>query len=158
LNTSNSSALFTPIVRRIGPALLALFAAQTLATPPAAAQAAGLEGTSWQLVRFQGGDGKTLAPDDGAKYTLEFLAGGQLAARIDCNRGRGNWTSSGANQIQLGAMALTRAQCAPGSMHDQMMKQWGYIRSYVIKNGRLFLSLMADGGIYEFEPLRKTKP
>jgi para-nitrobenzyl esterase len=27
-----------------------------------------------------------------------------------------------------------------------------YVRSYVIRNGHLFLSLMADGGIYEFEP------
>jgi para-nitrobenzyl esterase len=38
------------------------------------------------------------------------------------------------------------------------VKQWGYIRSYVVKDGRLFLSLMADGGIYEFEPVKKTKP
>jgi hypothetical protein len=29
---------------------------------------------------------------------------------------------------------------------------WPYIRSYVMKDGHLFLSLMADGGIYEFEP------
>jgi para-nitrobenzyl esterase len=27
------------------------------------------------------------------------------------------------------------------------------VRSYVIDNGHLFLSLMADGGIYEFEPI-----
>ena len=27
-----------------------------------------------------------------------------------------------------------------------------FIRSYIKKDGRLFLSLMADGGIYEFEP------
>ena len=32
-----------------------------------------------------------------------------------------------------------------------MVKQWPFVRSYVIKNGHLFLSLMADGGIYEFE-------
>jgi hypothetical protein len=32
------------------------------------------------------------------------------------------------------------------------------IRSYVTKDGHLFLSLMADGGIYEFEPVTKTKP
>jgi uncharacterized lipoprotein YbaY len=39
---------------------------------------------------------------------------------------------------------------------DQIVKQWGNIRSYVIKDGHLFLSLMADGGIYEFEPVPKT--
>jgi hypothetical protein len=28
----------------------------------------------------------------------------------------------------------------------------------VIKDGHLFLALMADGGIYEFEPRPATKP
>jgi hypothetical protein len=30
----------------------------------------GLGGTSWRLVKFQGGDGLTLTPDDKAKYTI----------------------------------------------------------------------------------------
>jgi hypothetical protein len=34
--------------------------------------------------------------------------------------------------------------------------QWGDIRSYVVKDGHLFLALMADGGIYEFEPVTKA--
>jgi heat shock protein HslJ len=33
-----------------------------------------------------------------------------------------------------------------------MVKHWPYVRSYVMKDGHLFVSLMADGGIYEFEP------
>jgi len=117
-----------------------------------------LEGTSWQLVKFQGGDDTTLAPDDGAKYTIEFDAGGRLTARIDCNRGRGTWKSNGSNQLLFGPLALTRAKCPAGSLHDQIVKRWGYIRSYMIKDGHLFLSLMADGGIYEFEPVTETKP
>jgi para-nitrobenzyl esterase len=117
-----------------------------------------LAGTSWELVRFQGGDDKTLVPDDGAKYTLEFRKDGGLVARIDCNRGRGSWKSSGPAQLELGPLALTRAACPPGSMHDQIVKQWPYARSYVLKDGRLFLSLMADGGIYEFEPARPKSP
>ena len=48
-------------------------------------------------------------------------------------------------------MAITRAMCPPGSLHDQLVRQLPYVRSYVIKGGHLFLSLMADGGIYEFE-------
>ncbi len=99
-----------------------------------------------------------LTPDDRAKYTIDFGAGGQLTARVDCNRGRGTWKSSGPNQLQFGPLALTRAKCPPGSLHDQIVKQWGNIRSYVMKDGHLFLSLMADGGIYEFEPATKTKP
>jgi para-nitrobenzyl esterase len=53
-------------------------------------------------------------------------------------------------------MALTRAVCPPGSLHDQIIKQWPYVKSYVMKDGHLFFSLMADGGIYEFEPTTAT--
>jgi para-nitrobenzyl esterase len=76
---------------------------------------------------------------------------------VDCNRGRGTWKSSGPNQIDFGPLALTRAACPPGSMHDQIVKQWSNIRSYVIKDGHMFLSLMADGGIYEFEPISTVR-
>ena len=114
---------------------------------------ASLEGTTWQLVRFQGGDDTTLTPDERAKYTIEFLAGGRLNARVDCNRGSSTWTFTGASQIEFGPLALTRAFCPDGSLHDHIVKQWGYVRSYVLKDGHLFLALMADGGIYEFEPV-----
>jgi len=113
---------------------------------------APLAGTSWQLVRFQGGDDTVVKPDDGSKYTLAFASDGTLTARIDCNRGRGSWTSAAPSQLTFGPLALTRAACPPQSMHDRIVKHWGYIRSYVIKDGHLFLSLMADGGIYEFQP------
>jgi heat shock protein HslJ len=56
-------------------------------------------------------------------------------------------------QLEFGPLASTRAMCPPGSLHDQMAKQWSAIRSYLVRDGHLFLSLMADGGIYEFEPL-----
>jgi para-nitrobenzyl esterase len=140
-------------------AFAALFVSATGATRAQSTQGttSPLTGTSWQLVKFQGGDGTTLVPDDRASYTIEFSAGGQFSARVDCNRGRGTWKSAGTNQIEFGPLALTRAQCPAGSMHDHIVKQWSYIRSYIIKDGHLFLSLMADGGIYEFEPVTKTK-
>jgi para-nitrobenzyl esterase len=111
-----------------------------------------LGGTAWQLVGFQGGDGKTLTPDDRAKYTIEFLADGAVAMRIDCNRARGAWKSPQPGQLQFGPLAVTRVLCPPDPLNDRFAKDVGYVRSYVVRNGRLFLSLMADGGIYEFEP------
>ena len=117
--------------------------------------AAELGGTSWQLVKFQGGDDTTLAPDDKAKYTIAFETDGHVIVRIDCNRGRATWTSPGPNQLQLGPLAHTRAMCPPGSLHDRIVKHWVFVRSYVINQGHLFLSLMADGGIYEFEPVSR---
>jgi para-nitrobenzyl esterase len=110
-----------------------------------------LGGTSWQLVKFQG-NGKTLTPDDKGKYTLAFGGNGFLSARIDCNRGRGDWSSPGPGQVRLGLLALTRAMCPPGSLDDQVVRQWSHVRSYTVKDGHLYLSLMADGGVYEFEP------
>ena len=130
-----------------------------LATCGASAQmlqqgaAPALAGTSWQLVRFQGSDDTTRTPDDGAKYTIAFGTDGVLNVRLDCNRGRGTWKSGGPSQLEFGPLALTRAMCPPGSLHDQIVKHWNYIRSYVIREKHLFLSLMADGGIYEFEPM-----
>ena len=132
-----------------------LLLAACAAVAPTLSQSAtpNLSGTSWQLVKFQGSDDKTLTPDDKTKYTIQFNTDGVLSARIDCNRGRGTWKSSGASQLQLGPLALTRAMCPPGSLHDQIVKHWNFIRSYIIRDGHLFLSLMADGGIYEFEPI-----
>ena len=140
------------MVGRLGSALLLLLAACAQTAPQPAPDS--LAGTSWQLVKFQGGDGTVLTPDDKTKYTLAFGADGSLAARIDCNRGRGTWKSAAKNELELGAMAVTRAACPPGSLHDHIVKQLHYIRSYVVRGGHLYLSLMADGGIYEFEPVR----
>ncbi len=119
---------------------------------PNEAEPASLAGSSWQLVKFVGGDETTLVPDDRSKYTIQLNADGSLTARVDCNRGRGTWKSTEPSLIEFGPLALTRAMCPPGSLHDHLVKQWPYIRSYVMRDGHLFLSLMADGGIYEFEP------
>ena len=135
-------------------ALLLSLACAACATPaPPAAQA--LPGTTWQFVRFQGGDGRVQVPGYKAQYTVAFGADGSVNVRFDCNRGRGSWKSDGPGQLLFGPLALTRAMCPPGSLHDQFVKHWFYVRSYVLEGGRLHLSLMADGGIYEFEPLAR---
>jgi len=114
--------------------------------------ASALQGTTWQLVEFLGGDDRRLRPDDPASYTIEFAANGVLAARVDCNRGRGSWKLTPPGQLDLAPLVLTRAKCPDGSLHDQIVRQWTSVRSFVIRNGHLFLSLMADGGTYEFAP------
>jgi heat shock protein HslJ len=136
-------------------------AAESAPVPPAAAPAAplsapqdsGLAGTSWRLVKIQGMDDKAVVPDDGAKYTLSFAADGAVAARIDCNRGRGSWKSEAPGQLNFGPLMLTRAMCPPESLHDRFVRDWQSVRGYVLKDGHLYLSLMADGGDYEFEPM-----
>ena len=110
----------------------------------------GLGGTSWQLVNFRGGDGTLLIPDDASRYTFKFEPDGVFTARIDCNRARGEWKSVSPGRLEFGPIAATRAACPPGSLHDHLMRQLPFVRSYTMKGGRLYLSLMADGGTYEF--------
>jgi heat shock protein HslJ len=103
-------------------------------TQAPSADTADLAGTAWRLVKFQGGDEKILKPDDPQKYTITFQPDGRLNARIDCNRGRGTWKST-PPQLEFRPLALTRALCPPGSLHDEIVKRWSYVRSYVIKDG-----------------------
>lgn len=114
--------------------------------------ASQLSSSSWRLVKFQSGGGKIITPDDSSKYTVTFNADNTVSVRIDCNRGHGAWRSTGANQIRFGPMALTRAFCPPGPLNDRIPRDWEDIRSYMLRDGHLFLWLMADAGHYEFEP------
>ena len=129
------------------------------AQPPAgaASSSAGsatdrLAGTSWRLVKIQSMDDTTHLPDDASKYTLAFGADGTAQIVADCNRGTGSWKSGSASQLEFGVIAATQAMCPPDSLHDTYLKQFEWVRSYVIEGGHLFLSTMADGSIIEFEP------
>ena len=121
---------------------------------PTPVHLAGIGGTSWQLVKFQGGDGMVLMPDDKAKYTVAFANDGNVSVRFDCNRGRGEWILNGPNQLRFDLLALTRAICPPGSLHDHLVRQWPFVRAYTVTGGHLYLSLMADVGSFEFERVR----
>jgi para-nitrobenzyl esterase len=127
-------------------------AAAMLAACASTATPVNLQGSSWRLVQIAMSDGVTRPALDRSRYTIGFGKDGVLNVRFDCNRGRGSWQSSGPGNLEFGALALTRALCPVGSLHDELVRQWPYVRSYLIKDGRLFLSLMADGGTLEFEP------
>ena len=98
-------------------------------------------------------DDSVFTPQDRSHYTLAFAADGSATLRADCNRGTGTWMSQGPNQLQFGPIASTRAMCPPGSLSDRYLAQFEWIRSYVTRDGHLFLATMADGAIIEFEPV-----
>jgi len=134
--------------------LIALLTSLLIALPQPARD---LTGTSWQLSAINGGDGKTVTPDDGPKYTIAFEAFGTLRLRVDCNRGTGNWKSPAAGQLTIGPLAVTRALCAD-SLSDRILKDIGFVQSYEIKGSRLIMSLGNDRGTYAWEPLGLTSP
>jgi len=135
--------------------MLLLTACQSTPAPqpvPGSAAPPALQGSSWRLVQLSFSDGTQRAAIDRSRYTIGFGTDGVLNVRFDCNRGRGSWTSAGPGQLQFGELALTRALCPTGSLYDDLVRQWPQVRSYQIRDGRLFLVLMADGGSIEFEP------
>src|SRR5215472_9601976 len=105
-----------------------LVSAAAFAQQPAQDAASDLGGTSWRLLKFQGSE--TLKADDPSKYTVAFDAAHGVSVRIDCNRGRGSWTSDARNHIRFGLMALTQAMCPPAPLSDRFEKDWDSIRSY----------------------------
>jgi len=70
--------------------------------------------------------------------------------------GRGTWSAEAATdpssgRFEFGPLAATMASCPPPGVDEQVTRQAPYVRSYLLKDGRLYLSLMADGGIFVWE-------
>ena len=83
--------------------------------------------------------------------------------RLNCNRANGTWSAEPSadpsnGHFELGPLAATRAICPPPSLDEQIAGQAGFIRGYLLQDGRLYLSLMADGGIYAWEPYEPDVP
>ncbi len=121
-----------------------------------------LSGTHWRLVRIESMDDAQppRLPSAGRDIELRFGLDGRAALRLDCNRGTAGFESSlaaaGAHSggLQFGAMASTRAACGPDSLEPTVLRQLPYVRGWLLRNGRLHLSLMADGGILTWVPIR----
>jgi heat shock protein HslJ len=116
-----------------------------------------LAGTSWQLHAFQSMDDSqgTTTVDEPARYSVTFNADGNASFRLDCNRGKGSWDSTPSadgdgGSLRFGLIATTRALCPPPSLGEKLARDLDYVRSYRIVQGKLYMALMADAGIYEW--------
>jgi len=121
----------------------------------AEAAAPPLAGTHWRLVEFQSMDDRqgTTRPSEGSLYTMWLHGDGTVAMQLNCNRATGTWSAApgsdaASGRFEFGPLAATRALCPSPSMDESIVAQSQFVRSYLLKDGRLYLSLMADGGIY----------
>ena len=133
--------------------------ASACATSAGPGAEARLSGTTWQLVAIRSMDDAqgTTHIGDPSRFTLQFGADGRASLRLDCNRGNGSYDAkpggdSSSGSLTFGPLAATRALCPPPPMGERLARDLGHVRSYLLKDGKLFLSLMADGGIYEWQP------
>lgn len=103
---------------------------------------------TWRLVELQSNDDAigTTRPDDPSKYELTLNADGSVAARLDCNRGFGQWQTNGPSEISFGQLGMTRALCPEGSLDTRIARDLGFVRTYVLQGDRLSLNMFADGG------------
>lgn len=129
------------------------------ATGPGASAHPDLVGTTWELVAIQSMDDAqgTTAIAAPEHFTVSFAANGQASFRLDCNRGTATWQATPAadgttGTLRFGPVATTRAMCPPPHLDQRVARDLAFVRGYLFKDGRLFLSLMADGGVYEWRP------
>jgi heat shock protein HslJ len=121
-----------------------------------------LDGTSWRLVSIESMDsqqGSTQVPDPG-KYTVSFGTDGRAAFTIDCNTGSGSFQSEPASgegepsgSLTFGPLATTLMGCPDSDGIDQKLSAaLPFVRSYLLKEQALHMSMLADGGILHWEP------
>lgn len=119
-----------------------------------------LAGTTWRLVEIQSMDEAvgTKRPADPSLYTMRLDTDGTVHMRLNCNRAHGSWSvepsaDSSNGRFGFGPLATTRALCPPPSLDEVITAQVQYVRGYLLKDGRLSLTLMADSGLWVWEPV-----
>ncbi len=142
----------------------ALLVAACAGGQPAPPRAAPLAGTDWQLVAIRSMDDAqgTTRIAEPARFMLRFGTDGRASLRLDCNRGSGGYTvtpsgDGSSGSLTFGPIAATRALCPPPHLDARVARDLGYVRGFLRKEGRLFLSLMADAAIYEWVPVTEPK-
>ena len=111
--------------------------------------AAEFADAEWQWQEFQSMDGSATTVPHPENYTLLFQADGTVRIQADCNRGSGSYSVEQAI-LSISPGPLTRAACPPDSLSDRYLELLGFVASYAIEDGELYLSLMADGGLLRF--------
>ena len=118
-----------------------------------------LTGTSWQLLSIE-----SMAPaeqpsttiDEPGLYRVTFGDDGRATFQVHCNRGSSTWQAEAAapdsGSLTFGELALTRMFCPQPSADTKVAAALGQVRGYLLSDGKLHMSLQADGGIMHWEP------
>ena len=129
--------------------------------PTPATTGADLAGSHWQLVAFQSMDDATgvRTPADAQRYTMALNEDGGVHMTLNCNSATGNWQADEDNaesgRFTFSDLATTRALCQPPTMDQLVAQQSSHVRSFLLKEGKLYLSLKADGGILVWKPAQE---
>ena len=114
-----------------------------------------LVGTLWEWENTETSDGTVITATDPSRYTVEFLAGGQMAIRADCNRGSGTYTTNGP-ELTITPGAFTRIGCPPDTQDQVFLRDLGRVSGYLFIQGKLILQLPFDSGSMTFREAQLT--
>jgi heat shock protein HslJ len=111
--------------------------------PPIEASAADATFTDmvWRWMGTQMRDGSNVRPDSD-RYDLEFLAGGAVNVRADCNTGRGSYVLDG-SKLSLGPVALTKMMCAQDSKDREFLRELASVTNQSVEGRNLVLEIPA---------------
>lgn len=80
-----------------------------------------LAGTSWQATGINNGKEAVVSQQGTEKVTAEFGTDGTLSGSGGCNTYSGTFTTSGSDQISIGALAATEMACPEPAMEIEQM-------------------------------------
>ncbi len=150
------------VTRRVLPLALAMLGVMSGCAQPKTTAPRSLAETTWALVAIQSMDDRqgTTRVDDPSRFTLRFGADGRVSMKLDCNRGTATWQATPAADGQTGSLSFgpiagTRALCPPPHLDERVIRDLTHASGYRFADGKLFISLKADGGIYEWRPWRE---
>ena len=117
-----------------------------------------LAGIRWRLVEFQSMSDAIgeIRPKNPSDYTLALNSDGNATMKLDCNRATASWSAEVSSDgysgtFSFGPLATTSAVCPALSMGEQIANDARYVGGFLLRDNRLYLSLMADAGIYAWQ-------
>jgi heat shock protein HslJ len=110
-----------------------------------------LIGQVWQLQTVRYNNDETLVIEEPERYTIEFLPEGAANIQADCNRAGASYIQNDSS-LTIEIERITRVACPPDSVDDEFLRDLENAAIYFIRDGKLYIDLMADGGTMEFAP------
>jgi heat shock protein HslJ len=104
----------------------------------------------WQNTAFN--NGKTIPVLAPASYTLQFLEGGKISLKADCNSGGGSYIVTNEVNLTIRVETMTQAACPAGSLSDEYVQELNDTGSYQVdRKGELTLALKSTGAGMHFK-------
>jgi heat shock protein HslJ len=104
-----------------------------------------LVGTVWSLQNISPPGQQVVTVSNPEDYILQFLPGGVLAVRADCNTCRGVYVVN-RPVLQMDVDCATQG-CRPGSRAELFLEALRQIRKYSMSGDQLYLSTLGEGGV-----------